>query len=227
MGEACRKFDTPVTGGNVSFYNQNPDGPVYPTPTIGMVGLVEDPTRKMTLNFKEAGDAIYLLGEAKQDLSSSEYLHKIIGVEYSPAPAFDLEEEYNLQQRLTQLIQEGNVASVHDISEGGLFVTLCESGFTNNMGFEINIDKAVRKDAYLFGEAQSRVVVSVKAVNVESFEKSIQGVPFAKIGVVTESAVTIDGENWGSIEKWKDLYDTAIEKHLAKELESEGALSMI
>ncbi len=227
MGEACRKFDTPVTGGNVSFYNQNPDGPVYPTPTIGMVGLVEDPSKKMTLNFKAAGDVIYLLGEAKPDLASSEYLHKIVGVEYSPAPAFDLEEEFNLQQTLTQLIEGGAVASVHDISEGGLFVTLCESGFTNHMGFDIQTDGAIRKDAYLFGEAQSRVVVSVSAVHAEAFEKSIQGVPFRKIGVVTQSAVTIDGESWGSIDKWKELYDTAIEKQLSGELESEGALSMI
>ena len=89
MGEACRKFDTPVTGGNVSFYNQNPDGPVYPTPTIGMVGLLEDMNEKMTLDFKEEGDVIYLLGKSTNDINSSEYLHKICGVEFSPAPYFE------------------------------------------------------------------------------------------------------------------------------------------
>src|SRR5215204_1099838 len=107
MGEACRKFDTPVTGGNVSFYNQNPDGPVYPTPTIGMVGLVDDLQKRMTLHFKEAGDVIYLLGESKNDLGSSEYLHQIMGVEQSPAPHFDLDTEYNLQQTVSKLIQDG------------------------------------------------------------------------------------------------------------------------
>ncbi|HEY8967614.1 MAG TPA: phosphoribosylformylglycinamidine synthase subunit PurL, partial [Puia sp.] len=98
MGDACRKFDTPVTGGNVSFYNQHPGGAVYPTPTIGMVGLLESVKHKMTLNFKEEGDAIFLLGKSNDDINSSEYLHKINGVEYSPAPHFELEEEILLQE---------------------------------------------------------------------------------------------------------------------------------
>ena len=93
MGEACRKFDTPVTGGNVSFYNQNPEGPVYPTPTIGMVGLIEDLKKRMTLDFKAEGDLIYLLGTVTNDINCSEYLHKVCGIEYSPAPYFDLDEE--------------------------------------------------------------------------------------------------------------------------------------
>src|SRR5687768_5685696 len=98
MGDACRKFDTPVTGGNVSFYNQNPDGAVYPTPTIGMVGLLDNVDDKMTMDFKAAGDLLYLIGKSSNDINSSEYLHKIQGVEFSPAPSFDLEEEYKLQQ---------------------------------------------------------------------------------------------------------------------------------
>src|SRR6185436_9155036 len=105
MGEACRKFDTPVTGGNVSFYNQNPDGPVYPTPTIGMVGLLEDINKKMTLDYKEEGDIIYLLGVNNNDIGCSEYLHKICGVKFSPAPYFNIEEEYQLQQKITELIK--------------------------------------------------------------------------------------------------------------------------
>src|SRR5204863_2874814 len=92
MGEACRNFDTPVTGGNVSFYNQNPDGPVYPTPTIGMVGIVENINEKMTLDFKEEGDLLYVLGTSTNDICSSQYLSKIAAVEYSPAPYFELEE---------------------------------------------------------------------------------------------------------------------------------------
>ena len=107
MGDACRKFDTPVTGGNVSFYNQNPDGPVYPTPTIGMVGLVEDMSKVMSLNFKEEGDVIFVVGALKNDINASEYLHKICGVQYSPAPYFEIDEEYNLQQTVKSLIQSG------------------------------------------------------------------------------------------------------------------------
>ena len=94
MGEACRRFETPVTGGNVSFYNQNPDGPVYPTPTIGMVGLLEDISAKMTMDFKEEGDLIYLLGVSTGDINSSQYLCKICGIEFSPAPYFDIDEEF-------------------------------------------------------------------------------------------------------------------------------------
>ncbi|HEX8356049.1 MAG TPA: phosphoribosylformylglycinamidine synthase subunit PurL, partial [Segetibacter sp.] len=120
MGDACRKFDTPVTGGNVSFYNQNPDGAVYPTPTIGMVGIIDDINLKMSLDFKQAGDVIYLIGASRNDIGSSEYLHKLHGVEHSPAPYFNLDEEYDLQQSIKQLIKNGLLQSVHDISEGGL-----------------------------------------------------------------------------------------------------------
>jgi phosphoribosylformylglycinamidine synthase len=108
MAEACKKFDTPVTGGNVSFYNQSPDGPVYPTPTIGMVGLLECLENKMTLDFKQAGDTIYLVGESRDDINSSEYIHKICGVEFSPVPYFDLEEEIHLQQTVGRVITNKN-----------------------------------------------------------------------------------------------------------------------
>jgi phosphoribosylformylglycinamidine synthase len=225
MGEACIKFDTPVTGGNVSFYNQSPDGPVYPTPTIGMVGLVDDLQKKMTLNFKEEGDVIYLVGEAKNDIGCSEYVHKIIGVELSPAPYFNLEEEFVLQQKIATLIEKNLIVSAHDISEGGLFVTLCESGFYKNLGFSMGTDTDYRKDAFLFGEAQSRVVVTVNRDNVSSFQELMNGFVFTELGKVTTGIIEIDGENWGSINYWKELYDTAIEKYLSKKLESEGALS--
>jgi phosphoribosylformylglycinamidine synthase len=169
MGDACRKFDTPVTGGNVSFYNQNPDGAVYPTPTIGMVGLLEDPQNRMTLDFKQAGDVIYLIGSSKNDISSSEYLHKILGVEYSPAPYFDLDEEYNLQLQVKQLIQNKLVQSVHDISEGGLVTALLESSFNRLLGFDVQQSAHhLRKDAYWFGEAQGRVIVSSTIKNAEA-----------------------------------------------------------
>jgi phosphoribosylformylglycinamidine synthase len=227
MGEACRKFDTPVTGGNVSFYNQSPDGPVYPTPTIGMVGLVEDPGKKMTLNFKAEGHEIYVIGSVRNDINSSEYLHKIKGVEFSPAPHFDLEEEYQLQQKIAGLIASGMIESAHDISEGGLFVTLCESGFTSELGFTVQTGRPFRKDAYLFGEAQSRVVVSVNPSRVSAFENLVNDFPYHKVGRVTSGEIEVDGENWGSIQQWKTWYDTSIEKHLARELESEGALGML
>jgi phosphoribosylformylglycinamidine synthase len=229
MGEACKKFDTPVTGGKVSFYNQNPDGPVYPTPTIGMVGLIESIEKKMTLDFKKQGDQIFLLGEIKNDINSSQYLSKICGVQYSPAPECDLDKEFKLQQLISQLINKQLVQSVHDVSEGGLIVTLVESSFNRNKGFDVNTTADVRKDAYWFGESQSRVVVSVSEAGVEDFLKTVQdsAIPSHFLGKVTGGTIKVNGEDWGRTEEWKELYDTAIEKHLAKELESEGALGMI
>ena len=226
MGEACKKFDTPVTGGNVSFYNQNPDGPVFPTPTIGMVGLLDDLRKKMTLDFKQAGDVIYLLGTSRNDLASSAYLSKILNQAYSPAPWFDLDEEFKLQQQLASLIASGILRSAHDISEGGLVVNLLESGFPRSYGFSIKTDDTIRKDAFLFGEAQSRVVVSVDAEQEAAFLEKMITFPCTKLGVVTEGKIEVNGENWDEIESWKELYDTAIEKQLAHELESE-ALGMI
>jgi phosphoribosylformylglycinamidine synthase subunit PurL len=229
MGEACKKFDTPVTGGNVSFYNQNPNGPVYPTPTIGMVGLLEDPRKKMTLDFKEKGDHIFVIGEIKNDINSSQYLSKIRGIEFSPVPEFDLDKEFELQQLVSHLIKRQLVLSVHDVSDGGLFVTLIESSFNRNLGFDVNAVDSVRKDAFWFGESQSRVVVSVNANQLENLLKTLDdsGTEYYFLGKVTGGQVKINGEDWGTVDRWKELYDTAIEKHLAKQLESEGALGMI
>ena len=218
MGAACRKFNTPVTGGNVSFYNQNPDGPVFPTPTIGMVGIVEDMNNRMTLDFKKSGDTIILLGEQRNDIGSSEYVNKIRGVEFSQAPYFDLEEEFNLQQLVAELIKTGTIKSAHDISEGGLIVTLLESAFTNNKGFDVHaIGNAIRTDAYWMGEAQSRVVVSCDTASVATIETmaSKLGIKSTVIGKVTENTITVNGENWGDIANWKNSYDTSIENKLA------------
>ncbi len=214
MGDACRKFNTPVTGGNVSFYNQNPDGPVYPTPTIGMVGIVDDVHAKMTLDFKNEGDVIILIGTQQNDIASSEYLHKLKKVEFSPAPHFDLDEEYTVQQLIASFIKEKKINSAHDISEGGLAITLLESGFHRNLGFAVQANSAIRKDAFWFGEAQSRVVVSCSAEQLNNIEAAAQkaGIAFAVLGTVTSGNIEVNGESWGNIDTWKNLYDTAIEK---------------
>ena len=229
MGEACIKFNTPVTGGNVSFYNQSPDGPVYPTPTIGMVGILESIEDKMTLNFKAVGDSIYLIGESRNDIGSSEYLHKIIGKEFSPCPYFDLDEEYNLQQNLLNLIRQKAVNAAHDISEGGLLITLMESAFTNELGFNVNAnDNSIRKDAYWFGESQSRVVVTVAAGDEESFVSAIKAskIPYTLLGTVTAGNIVVNGEDWGAISDWKNKYENAI-GDILKNHESEEALSAL
>lgn len=226
MGDACRRFNTPVTGGNVSFYNQNPDGPVNPTPTIGMVGLLENIDGKMTLDFKEEGDVLYLVGKSRNDINSSEYLFNVLGVKASPAPHFDLEEEFSLQQKISGAIKSKLIRSAHDVSEGGLFVSLCESGFNEKLGFSVITNNACRKDAWLFGEAQSRVLISVALDKVEEFEKFIGGYPNEKIGVVTNGEVVVDGDYWGDITQWQEKYDTSIERYLSRE-EAGSALTAI
>jgi phosphoribosylformylglycinamidine synthase subunit PurL len=216
MGDACRKLDTPVTGGNVSFYNQSEDGPVYPTPTIGMVGVLDSLAQKMTLGFTHAGDAIYLLGKWPEDISCSEYLHHIVGVDHSPAPYFDLDEEYALHETLARLISLKLVKSAHDLSEGGLLTCLLECAMVHDLGFTVHTPSHMRKDAALFGEAQGRAVVTVNADLCAFFEAELKGLPFAKIGAVNaQKEVLVDSENWGYLSDWKTAYDTALEKMLA------------
>jgi phosphoribosylformylglycinamidine synthase II len=215
MGKACEKFKTPVTGGNVSFYNQSSyEGPVFPTPTIGMLGIVRDKKHITTIGFKNEGDAIYLLGRSRNDINSSEYAYSICGVKNSPAPDFDLDEEFNLQQALLSAIRAGLISSAHDCADGGLFITLLESSMHKGLGFEIASDSTVRKDAFLFGEAQSRVVISVapgkEAALAKHFEGS--GLTFSKLGNVKGNNLVIDGENFGGVEEYKISYDTTIEK---------------
>ncbi len=213
MGDACRKFNTPVTGGNVSFYNQNPDGPVYPTPTIGMVGIVDDVDARMTLDFKNQGDIIVLIGKQQNDIGSSEYLHKLKNVAFSPAPYFNLDEEFNVQQLVAALIKNKEVVSAHDISEGGLAINLLESGFNRGLGFSVTAESDLRKDAYWFGEAQGRVVVSCTQEQLSKLEATAKaaGIQTTILGKVTSGSIEVNGESWGTIDSWKNLYDTAIE----------------
>ena len=215
MKKACEKFETPVTGGNVSFYNQSSDeGPVFPTPTIGMLGLLEDKANAMTLAFQQAGDLIYLLGQPENDINSSEYLYSYHGVKLSPAPAFDLDTEFRLQQVTKQLILDRQVKSAHDVSDGGLFIALLESAMPQDLGFDIKTDPAFRSDAYLFGESQSRIVVSVSADSQAAFEAALgqAQLPHTLLGTVTGGACLIDGNNFPEVGEIKNLYDTSLEQ---------------
>lgn len=181
-----------------------------------MIGLVEDKEIVMTLNFKNSGDRIYVIGEMKNDISSSEYLVSQHEIENSPAPYFDLETEVKVQNAVKELIYEQVLASAHDISEGGLFTTLLESAMAGGKGFEIETEDDIRKDAFLFGEAQSRVVVSVKPDKEDAFLDIItkHDVEFSNIGVVTSSLMFVDKVRWGNVGEWRDLYEGALEKAL-------------
>jgi len=220
MTKACKKFNTPVTGGNVSFYNQSAvegtEVPVFPTPTIGMLGIVEDKKHITSLAFKGKSDLIYLLGKCENDISSSEYLASFHGMKESPAPNFDLDVEYELQQTIIKLIRAGVVESAHDIADGGLFITLLESAMYKNLGFDITSCCEVRVDAFLFGEAPSRVVVSVCETTEGKFLDLLKNshTPYMLLGHVTKGDIRIDDTSFGDIAEYKELYDNSLAEKL-------------
>ncbi len=219
MKKSCEAFETPVTGGNVSFYNQSSDeGPVFPTPTIGMLGILEDPANKMTLDFKKEGDAIYLVGESVNDIASSEYVYSYKGIKATPAPHFDLATEQKVQKAISALITHKLIESAHDVSDGGLLVTLAESSFPRGLGFNVTSDAAIRQDAFWFGEAQSRVVVSVDASKKVAFESALQahGVQFSALGSVQGTDMVADGAVLSSVAAAYQSFDTALETALMK-----------
>ncbi len=216
MGDACKRFETPVTGGNVSFYNQSVledhNEPVYPTPTIGMIGIIEDVSLITTMDFKDPGHQIYMIGTPHNDFGSSEYLRIIHKVAYSPAPVFDLDEEFHIQHNLKKIIKKGMIESAHDIAEGGLLMGLLESAMTGNVGFDIETDPNFRKDAYLFGESQSRIIVTVKPEIEDDLVNYLNShnVPFSKLGEVTDGEIFVDGDEFGLINDWKNIYENKL-----------------
>jgi phosphoribosylformylglycinamidine synthase len=222
MGEACIKFDTPVTGGNVSFYNQSEIAgkteAVFPTPTIGMLGILSDKKYQTALSFRKKGDMIYLIGRSYNDISSSEYLYSYHKIKESPAPHFDLDEECEVQKLIKELIKSNLIHSAHDVSDGGLFVALLESAMPENFGFDITSDAEIRTDAFLFGESQSRIVVSVSDSREAAFIDFVSqyNVPISTLGHVTKSEIRVDDTSFGFISDFKKLYDTSLENIINK-----------
>jgi len=209
MSTAATKFETPITGGNVSFYNQSTDdGPVFPTPTIGMLGILDNKDTLTTLDFKQPGDLIYLIGASKNDIASSQYLASYVKVKASPAPYFDLEEEYAMQQVVKQLIIQKMIKSAHDVADGGLYIALLESAMPNNLGFNITSDDTIRKDAFLFGEAQGRVIVTLTSDEQEAFVEMLAAseTEFSLLGTVTDGALIVDEESFGSVLEAKQVH---------------------
>ena len=216
MGIACRKFNTPVTGGNVSFYNQaSMNGKVeavYPSPVIGMIGTIEK-DKQMTMDFKTDGATVYLIGEMVDDISCSEYLYSYKGIKLSHAPYFDIDKEANMQKALSDLINQGIIESAHDASEGGLFIAMLESAMCRNFGFELYTSGEIRLDSFLFGEGQGRVVVTVKAGKENDFIDmlNISNVPCCAVGSVrADGVIMVDEEVFGKVSDFKTVYDNAI-----------------
>ena len=217
IAEACRAFDTPVTGGNVSFYNQSQNNAIYPTPVIGMVGIINSIDEVIPNKFQTNNDCIYLLGELSDNINGSLYLKIRIQDEGTDSPEFNLENEVKLHKAITDLNKNKLITSAHDISEGGLLVTLCEMSFNNrNLGFKIDLDRSNRLDYQLFSESQSRVVVTVKDANKEKFEKLCKDAnqEFQKLGIVIYKYIKINREISADITALKEQYESSLANKL-------------
>ena len=229
MGEACRFFDTPVTGGNVSFYNESPDPDkvgtsqaVYPTPTIGMLGLVEDLSHITTSFFKNEEDLIYILGEDKEELGGSEFLKVIHKKVEGNSPQMDLQTEKKLHDTVLELIRKKLISSAHDISEGGVVCALAECCIINEekmLGAEVTIQIKSRKDFSYFSETQSRIIVSISKDKKDEFEKLLQSVkqPFKQLGVVVGSSLKINSDINVTLKELADLYFNTIPRIISGE----------
>jgi phosphoribosylformylglycinamidine synthase len=183
-----------------------------------MLGILEDPSMKMTLDFKQEGDLIYLIGQAVNDIASSEYVYSYKKIKATPAPHFNLETEQKVQKSIAGLIAARLIQSAHDVSDGGLLITLAESSFPRKLGFSVQGDVNIRRDACWFGEAQSRVVVSIDAQNKAKFESYLnqnnQG--FSLIGEVKGKDMSVDNQVVSTLQGAFDSYHSALETALMK-----------
>mgnify|MGYP003552390054 CR=1 FL=1 len=213
MAAACLALESPVIGGNVSLYNERSGVAVYPTPTIGLVGLVEDLSHVTTQDVKEAGDFVYVIGETMTEFGGSELQKMVEGRIFGKAPSINLDVEVARQDALLQAIQAGKVASAHDIAEGGFAVALAEKTFgVQNLGVDVTISGSAI--TALFSESQSRFIVTVKEQHAEAFEEIVKDA--VKIGTVTSDTSVIirneHGEEWvsGSVEEFRSAWKGAI-----------------
>jgi phosphoribosylformylglycinamidine synthase len=222
MREACIYFNTPVTGGNVSFYNESPEAAVYPTPTIGMIGLVEDLNDVTTSYFKETGDFIYLVGEDKEEMGGSEYLKVVHTKVVGDSPQIDFNKEKLLHDSILSLINKQLINSAHDVSEGGIACCIAECCIINEdnkIGAEVTIPIKTRADFSLFSESQSRIVVSVSPRNKERFESVLREFvqPFQYLGKTGGESLKINDSIDLNLDKIADLYYNTIQNIMKRE----------
>ncbi len=229
--EACEAFETPVISGNVSFYNETEGRGILPTPTIGMVGILEDIRKLITQGFKSEGDIIAILGETKDDLAASEYAQTILGlttdelIENGILPEIDLDFEVKVQQTLLNLADEFLLKSAHDCSDGGLAVAIAESCFSslNNPanGAEISLSnhENLSTETLLFGETPSRIIVSFASEHTEKVKEIVGDLPFEIIGVVAGENLKIDINDSSVIETQINELETVWKTSLERKLE--------
>jgi phosphoribosylformylglycinamidine synthase subunit PurL len=227
MGDACRALGIPITGGNVSLYNETDGKGVLPTPVLGVVGLIEDADRVVSRAFRSAGDVVILLGDSRNELGGSEYLKTVHGLTRGEAPALDLEREAALQRVLIDGAAAGLMRSAHDCAEGGLAVTIAESCFDSSHGIDVDVKgvgapAAWRNVATLFGESASRAVVSVSPEHVDRLlaMAGASNVPAVRIGVVggDRIRVSVDGARVldEPLAAAESIWSTAIENYFER-----------
>lgn len=223
LAEACKAFDTPVTGGNVSLYNETEGEAIFPTPIIGMLGVFEDVEKHATIAFKNEGDLILLVGENRDELSGSEYLKVRHNLVAGPGPKLDLQAERRNGEFCRSLIGKGLVSSCHDLSEGGLAIGLAECAIAGKVGAQVKLNCSKRQDSLLFGESQARYVLSASEENYETIlaQASAQGVPVSLLGRVGGGKFTVElGENKvidADLEKMDNLWTGGLDRLLGEE----------
>ncbi|MGH8004145.1 MAG: phosphoribosylformylglycinamidine synthase subunit PurL, partial [Limisphaerales bacterium] len=219
MGEACRALETPVTGGNVSFYNEDPSRTVYPTPTIGMLGILDDIDKATPSHFQAERDWVFLIGETKPEIGGSEYLKVLTGKVAGEVPALDLETERNVQRFVLNQIGGGIIESCHDLSDGGLGVALAEMCIGNiekQFGFSLEAKASLRLDLFLFSESQSRFIAEVKPQLAYKLEKAAkkESIPLLKLGTVGGAVFSFAPHFNLSLDKLNNAYFNSIEAQI-------------
>jgi phosphoribosylformylglycinamidine synthase len=217
LSDACRAFGVPVISGNVSFYNESFGSPIYPTPTVGMVGVMEDVSKHCTVAFKNEGDVIFLLGETENEIGGSEYLKLAHGVVSGRPPALDLELEKAVQATVLAAIDAGIARSAHDCSEGGLAVTLAECCMAGDLGADIHLDDGLPAYASLFSETQSRIVVTTAPEDAERLVELAlaNAIPYSVIGTVGGDRFAVEDKVGVTLVQLREAWEPALERALA------------
>jgi len=220
MSDACKAFEVPVISGNVSFYNESFGQPIYPTPTVGLVGVLQDASKRMTMHFKQAGDVIVLLGETADELGGSEYLSTVHGVIAGSPPAIDVSEEREIHEALLAAIEAGLVRSAHDCSEGGVAVTLAEAAIAGGLGATVALDDDLAPASSLFSETQGRIVVTCAEADAEALTDLFvsRGVPFSVIGEVGGDRLVIEDKIDLALDDLKDAWAPTLEALVAGDI---------
>jgi phosphoribosylformylglycinamidine synthase len=229
IGDACRALGAPITGGNVSLYNETEGRAIFPTPVLGVVGILEDASKTVTRAFKNAGSAVVLLGDNQGELGGSEYLATLHGTVAGKPPAIDLKREAALQSLIVKLIRDGLVESAHDCSEGGLAITLAECTFdTGGLGVSVDVAPALDAsplaiNATLFGESASRIVISAASRHLDAVLDAARdaGVPAREIGRVGGDSIRLSVNGLVAVETKvtaaEQAWATAIENKMRRE----------